>query len=134
MMAGLADAIGAPYGNRTRVSAVKGRRPGPLDEGRMGEPPGRRMPFWIIGRRRKTGFPHLPTALGGTYSWLRRERQAHQWPVFDIDFQGSCGGRAGPFCRSSTEWLSGERTKAITPSRGGRWMVTPAFIRRSQVA
>src|SRR5262245_45689247 len=27
-------AHGAPYGNRTRVSAVKGRRPGPLDEGR----------------------------------------------------------------------------------------------------
>ena len=27
---------GAPYGNRTRVSAVKGRRPGPLDEGRDG--------------------------------------------------------------------------------------------------
>src|SRR5262249_44719748 len=26
--------IGAPYGNRTRVSAVKGRCPGPLDEGR----------------------------------------------------------------------------------------------------
>jgi hypothetical protein len=26
--------LGAPYGNRTRVSAVKGRRPGPLDEGR----------------------------------------------------------------------------------------------------
>jgi hypothetical protein len=26
---------GAPYGNRTRVSAVKGRRPGPLDEGRF---------------------------------------------------------------------------------------------------
>jgi hypothetical protein len=30
----LFDRIGAPYGNRTRVSAVKGRRPGPLDEGR----------------------------------------------------------------------------------------------------
>jgi hypothetical protein len=29
-----ARADGAPYGNRTRVSAVKGRRPGPLDEGR----------------------------------------------------------------------------------------------------
>ncbi len=27
-------ASGAPYGNRTRVFAVKGRRPGPLDEGR----------------------------------------------------------------------------------------------------
>jgi hypothetical protein len=26
---------GAPYGNRTRVSAVKGRRPRPLDEGRL---------------------------------------------------------------------------------------------------
>ena len=25
---------GTPYGNRTRVSAVKGRRPRPLDEGR----------------------------------------------------------------------------------------------------
>jgi hypothetical protein len=25
---------GAPYGNRTHVSAVKGRRPRPLDEGR----------------------------------------------------------------------------------------------------
>ena len=25
--------LGAPYGTRTRVSAVKGRRPGPLDEG-----------------------------------------------------------------------------------------------------
>ena|SRR5215471_5774775 len=28
------DFAGAPYGTRTRVSAVKGRRPGPLDEGR----------------------------------------------------------------------------------------------------
>jgi hypothetical protein len=28
------EIIGAPYGNRTHVSAVKGRRPGPLDEGR----------------------------------------------------------------------------------------------------
>ncbi len=27
------EKIGAPYGNRTRVFAVRGRRPGPLDEG-----------------------------------------------------------------------------------------------------
>ena len=27
--------FGAPYGNRTRVFAVRGRRPGPLDEGRF---------------------------------------------------------------------------------------------------
>ena len=26
---------GTPYGTRTRVSAVKGRRPRPLDEGRI---------------------------------------------------------------------------------------------------
>src|SRR5271165_5286435 len=35
--------LGAPNGNRTRVSAVKGRRPGPLDDGRNGmdkRPPG----------------------------------------------------------------------------------------------
>ena len=31
---------GAPYGTRTRVSAVKGQRPRPLDEGRPG-PDGR---------------------------------------------------------------------------------------------
>ena len=28
--------IGAPYENRTRVSALRGRRPGPLDEGSAG--------------------------------------------------------------------------------------------------
>ena len=44
------------------------------------------------------------------------------------------GGSASPFCSSSIDCLSGERTNAITPSRGGRLMVTPAFIRRSQVA
>jgi hypothetical protein len=55
-------------------------------------------------------------------------------PVLGIDFHGSCGGKAVPFCKSSIECLSGERTKAITPSRGGRLIVTPAFIKRSHVA
>ena len=55
-------------------------------------------------------------------------------PVLGIDFHGSCGGKAAPFCSSSMECLSGERTKAMTPSRGGRLMVTPAFISLSQVA
>jgi hypothetical protein len=58
----------------------------------------------------------------------------HQRPVFFIEIQGSCGGLAAPFCRSSIECMSGERTNAMVPSRGGRLMVTPAFIRRSQVA
>src|SRR5262249_51167577 len=34
------EKTGAPYGNRTRVSAVKGRRPRPLDEGRGVAMPG----------------------------------------------------------------------------------------------
>ena len=71
------------------------------------------------------------------YKGLRRQRQAndgYHLPVFGIDFQGSFGGFAAPFCNSSMECWSGERTKAITPSRGGRLMVTPAFMSRSQVA
>ena len=47
---------------------------------------------------------------------------------------GSAAGFAWPFCRSSIEMLSGLRTKAMRPSRGGRLMVTPAFISFSQVA
>ena len=47
----------------------------------------------------------------------------HQTPVFAIDAQGSRGSSAPPFCSSSTEIRSGERTKAMWPSRGGRLMV-----------
>ena len=50
---------------------------------------------------------------------------AHHCPTFGADFQGSRGSCEPPFCSSSTEMLSGERTKAIRPSRGGRLMVTP---------
>ena len=51
---------------------------------------------------------------------------------WDPDAHGSCLGFASPFCSSSMEMLSGERTNAMRPSRGGRLMVTPAFISRSQ--
>ena len=47
------------------------------------------------------------------------------YAVFFMDAHGSAGARASPFCRSSTDWPSGERTNAIRPSRGGRWMTTP---------
>ena len=53
----------------------------------------------------------------------------HQCPVFSMLAQGSAGGRLSPACSSSTETLSGERTKAMRPSRGGRLMVTPLSIR-----
>jgi hypothetical protein len=59
---------------------------------------------------------------------------AHQCPVLGIEVHGSLGGSAAPFCSSSMDCLSGERTNAIMPSRGGRLIVTPAFISFSQVA
>ena len=62
------------------------------------------------------------------------QKASYQWPVFGIEAQGSAGGFASPFCKSSIECKSGERTKAIWPSRGGRLMVMPIFFRRSQVA
>ena len=52
----------------------------------------------------------------------------HHFPVLGMETHGSLGGSGAPFCSSSIECLSGERTNAITPSRGGRLMVTPAFI------
>lgn len=61
-------------------------------------------------------------------------KRAYQWPVFGIDAHGSCGGFGSPFCSNSIECRSGERTNAMLPSRGGRLMVTPAFISFSQVA
>ena len=48
--------------------------------------------------------------------------------------QGSAGASAAPFCSSSIEMLSGERTKAMRPSRGGRLIVTPCSMSRWQVA
>ena len=59
---------------------------------------------------------------------------AHQTPVFGIDVHGSAGALASPFWRISIEILSGERMKAMRPSRGGRLIVTPAFIRLAHSA
>lgn len=66
----------------------------------------------------------------GWFLW----RGPYQWPVFGIDNQGSCGAFGSPFCNNSIECRSGERTKAMLPSRGGRLIVTPAFCSFSQVA
>jgi hypothetical protein len=54
--------------------------------------------------------------------------------VFAIEAHGSFGGSGPFFCNSSIECMSGERTNAIMPSRGGRFTVTPAFIILSQTA
>ena len=52
----------------------------------------------------------------------------YQCPVLGIDIHGSAAGNASPFCSSSIDTLSGDRTKAMRPSRGGRLIVTPASI------
>src|SRR3546814_19676318 len=62
---------------------------------------------------------------GGVSKGEAGSRSAYQLPVFCIDAQGSFGGSDSPFCSSSMEMPSGERTKAMWPSRGGRLMMTP---------
>jgi hypothetical protein len=85
---------------------------------------------WKENAKRNLMFPPAEQEI----KIVRAELNAYQCPVFGIELQGSAGGLASPFCNSSIECRSGERTKAIMPSRGGRLMVTPIFIRRSQVA
>jgi hypothetical protein len=58
----------------------------------------------------------------------------HHVPTLGIELQGSFGGRAPPRFKSSMEIPSGDLTKAILPSRGGRLMVSPLFISFSHVA
>lgn len=53
---------------------------------------------------------------------------AYQVPVFSIESHGSAGANGEPFCNNSIEILSGERTNAMCPSRGGRLINTPASI------
>ena len=86
-------------------------------EGKQDEDQERNQPVQRFGR-------------GRVLAYLHRDAPYYHLPVFGIDVHGSAGGRAAPFCRSSIEMLSGERTKAMRPSRGGLLMVTPASIRR----
>jgi MFS family permease len=55
-------------------------------------------------------------------------------PVLGMLLHGSDGASGSPFCSSSTEIWSGERTNAMRPSRGGRLMVTPCSCSRLQAA
>ncbi len=58
----------------------------------------------------------------------------YQLPVLGMEAQGSAGGFGAPRCRSSMEIPSGERMKAMLPSRGGRLMVTPPSMSFWQVS
>jgi hypothetical protein len=75
----------------------------------------------------ETGF-HGDLTRGGL------ESEGPPSPLFSMDAQGSLLGSESPIWSSSIEISSGERTKAMWPSRGGRRMVTPFSCKREQVA
>ena len=82
---------------------------------------------WIRGN-------NASTTQVGTITLLGRIPRRYQLPLLGIEAQGSLGARASPCCSNSIEIPSGERMKAMYPSRGGRLMVTPATISFSHSA
>lgn len=105
---------------------------------RRGIRPGRRIGQLCAHRRfdqRRRGKPRPIDASRRSIKGATAGSGAgYQWPVLGIESHGSAGASASPFCSSSIDCLSGERTNAIWPSRGGRLMVMPSFISRAQVA
>ena len=75
-----------------------------------------------------------PSARLAPFPVAGAEPGGHTTHLSTIDAQGSAGSLAPPACNSSIEMLSGVRTKAMCPSRGGRLIVTPASISRWHVA
>jgi len=73
-------------------------------------------------------------AFGGGGRSGEDRKEPYQCPELAMLAHGSSGVFAAPRCKSSTEMLSGDRTKAMCPSRGGRLIVTPCAIRYAQVA
>jgi pimeloyl-ACP methyl ester carboxylesterase len=132
IVSGLADVRSLPDDVRAIPTVVIGGATEPPDwrlprDWRAAEtaPARRAAHAWILYAQ---GASHVsPLARDRAYidaavAWLRAPYQA---PMFSMAVQGSAGTRAAPFCRSSMEMPSGERTKAMRPSRGGRLMVTP---------
>ena len=97
----------------------------------------RQQRFHDAGRYPDRAWPNLGKAFWQLKNPARANRRRyclgcfHQLPVLGMEAQGSFGSR-WPSCSSSMEMPSGERMKAMCPSRGGRLMVTPAFINFSQ--
>jgi hypothetical protein len=85
-----------------------------------------------MSMKENTATAAIMIAMARSVRWTTPAR--HQLPVLGIDFQGSAGASGAPFCSSSIEMLSGERTNAICPSRGGLRIVTPWAASCAQVA
>ena len=78
-------------------------------------------------RRSERVRPRRVAARGRVTGAVRRRRPTRRRCSASTP-TAPAAGSGPPFCRISTEMLSGERTKAMLPSRGGRLMVTPAFM------
>ena len=125
-ISGSAASCAEPAYTSSDIMMAQGTGEAALDHGDAADQaPGRRA-----GQRMQDGA----LARRETPRDVRRSVRVHQAPVLAIDTQGSRGGSEPSFCSSSMEMLSGERTNAMRPSRGGRLMVTPCFCRRSQAA
>src|SRR5207302_1035137 len=90
-----------------------------------------RLPTTRVKYNLSEGLVHPRSA---TIQTTPRGVSLYQEPVLAMLFQGSAGGSASAACSSSMEMPSGERTKAMRPSRGGRLIVTPRAIKALQVA
>src|SRR5690554_5110436 len=104
--------------------------------GRGVSPPLRR---WVASRNRtnahrRNATPDLLQVGFAGQGSRPLPRRYYQLPVFSMEAQGSALGLAGPFWSNSMEMPSGDLTKAMLPSRGGRLIVTPLSIRCWQVA
>src|SRR6202795_1718866 len=73
--------LGAPYGTRTRVTAVKGRCPGPLDEGRIGGRGGGAT-YTFVAARNQAFDPARASAhrAGGRDAFGRPNLAGHGFP------------------------------------------------------
>src|SRR5271169_704865 len=80
-------------------------------------------------QHKQEGWHSRPVSRCAPRGW---EKASYQLPVFGMLAQGSLAGSGVPFCNSSMEIPSGERTKAMLPSRGGRLIVTPLSMRLLQ--
>lgn len=87
-----------------------------------------------VGRQQRSNAALWSPVAPQGLRYRARLRQPYQLPMLGIVVQGSAGASAGPAWSSSMLMPSGERTKAMRPSRGGRLMVTPCAIRRWQAA
>ena len=100
--------------------------------------PGRigRVAIGDLLKRAARRFPERVAITDGSrqVTFTELERDANRFANYLVAKGLKPGEKIATVCNNSIEYRSGERTNAMLPSRGGRLMVMPSFISRSQVA